>query len=69
MDRAATLLRLVLAAEQPPTVTQLITRTGLPKSTVSRLLIALERNELVRRDGRLFQPGNALRSYSARDFR
>jgi IclR family transcriptional regulator, acetate operon repressor len=60
VDRAAALLRLIAGAEDPLTYTQLHSRSGLSKSTVSRLLLALERNDLVRRDGRLFLPGPLL---------
>ena len=57
VDRAAALLRLITAADVPLTYTQLHARSGLAKSTVSRLLLALERNDLVRRDGRGYLPG------------
>ena len=57
IDRAAGLLRLIMAAETPPTLTQLHVRSGLAKSTTSRLLLALERNDLVTRDGREYRPG------------
>ncbi len=66
VDRAAALLRLIAAAEEPLTFTQLHAQTDLARSTVSRLLQALERNELIRRDGRLFLPGNTLCSHKPR---
>ena len=50
VDRAATLLSEVVHASDPVTFTELTARTGLAKSTTSRLLLALERNHLVRRD-------------------
>ena len=58
VDRAARLLTEVVHAADPMTFTGLSAATGLAKSTTSRLLLALERNGLVRRDdhGR-FLPG------------
>ena len=58
MDRAAQLLTEVVHAPGAVTFTELAAATGLAKSTTSRLLLALERNGLVRRDdaGR-FRPG------------
>ncbi len=58
VDRAARLLTQVVHAPRPVTFTELVDATGLAKSTTSRLLLALERNGLVRRDeaGR-FRPG------------
>jgi DNA-binding IclR family transcriptional regulator len=58
VDRAARLLAEVVQASEPVTFTELTTVTGLAKSTTSRLLLALERNGLVRRDARgHFLPG------------
>ena len=51
IDRAAQVLVHVLETEEPPTVGGLSTRLGLPKSTASRLVGALERQGLIRRDG------------------
>ena len=58
MDRAARLLTEVVHAPGSVTFTELAAATGLAKSTTSRLLLALERTGLVRRDdaGR-FRPG------------
>lgn len=58
VDRAARLLTEVVHAPDAVTFTELAAATGLAKSTTSRLLFALERNGLVRRDdhGR-FRPG------------
>ncbi len=50
IDRAAELLSLVVLAEAPPAFGDLVTETGLAKSTTSRLLQALERHRLVHRD-------------------
>jgi len=67
VDRAARLLREVLDAPTAPSHTELMVGTGLPKSTTSRLLLALERNGLVSRDasGR-FHPGEACARFSGR---
>jgi IclR family transcriptional regulator, acetate operon repressor len=58
VDRAARLLTEVVHSPGSVTFTELAAATGLAKSTTSRLLLALERNGLVRRDdhGR-FRPG------------
>jgi IclR family acetate operon transcriptional repressor len=58
VDRAARLLAEVVHAPGSVSFTDLAVATGLAKSTTSRLLLALERNGLVRRDdhGR-FRPG------------
>ncbi len=50
IDRAAELLSRVVLAEEPPYFGDLVTDTGLAKSTASRLLQALERHRLVHRD-------------------
>lgn len=60
VDRAAGLLVLVLRAESPPSFSRLMAEAGLPRSTTSRMLQALERNELVRRAGGRYLPGPAL---------
>ncbi len=67
VDRAAQLLIEVARHRDPVTFTELITASGLAKSTTSRLLAALERNGLVRRDltGR-FSPGEVFVSYAWR---
>src|ERR1700679_1570935 len=67
VDRAARLLSEVVHATDPVTFTELTTATGLAKSTTSRLLLALERNHLVRRDdhGR-FLPGEVFVSFAWR---
>ena len=68
VDRAARLLSEVVHASDPVTFTELTVVTGLAKSTASRLLLALERNHLVRRDdhGR-FLPGEMFVSFAWRD--
>jgi IclR family acetate operon transcriptional repressor len=67
VDRAARLLSEVVHAADPVTFTELTAVTGLAKSTTSRLLLALERNHLVRRDdhGR-FLPGEMFVSFAWR---
>src|SRR5256885_13922215 len=51
IDRAAQLLVRVVGSAQPPSVGELAQRAGLPKSTTSRLVGALERQGLVQRLG------------------
>jgi IclR family acetate operon transcriptional repressor len=67
IDRAARLLSEVVRSTDPMTFTGLSAATGLAKSTTSRLLLALERNGLVRRDdnGR-FLPGEMFVSFAWR---
>jgi IclR family transcriptional regulator, acetate operon repressor len=69
IDRAAQLLVRVVEAAQPPSVGELATRAGLPKSTTSRLLGALERQGLVQRlgDRGRVRPGPVLLRYASRD--
>ena len=50
IDRAARLLVAVAESDEPISVRELVERTDLPKSTVSRLVAALERNALVQRE-------------------
>jgi len=67
VDRAAQLLIEVARHRAPVSFTELTAASGLAKSTTSRLLMALERNGLVRRDeaGR-FSPGEVFVSYAWR---
>jgi DNA-binding IclR family transcriptional regulator len=67
VDRAARLLTEIVHAPSPVTFTELAAASGLAKSTTSRLLLALERNGLIRRDthGR-FQPGEVFVRYAWR---
>jgi len=67
VDRAARLLSEVVHSSDPVTFSELTAVTGLAKSTTSRLLLALERNHLVRRDdhGR-FLPGEMFVSFAWR---
>lgn len=68
IDRAAQLLVHVLETDAPPTVGELSARSGLPKSTTSRLVGALERQGLVQREpaGGL-RPGAVLTRYARRE--
>ena len=69
IDRAAQLLVRVVEAAQPPSVGELAERAGLPKSTTSRLVSALERQGLVQRlgdRGRL-RPGPVLLRFAGRE--
>ena len=50
IERAAKLLVRVVESERPSSVTELAQTTGLPKSTTSRLVGALERQGLLQRD-------------------
>lgn len=50
IDRAARLLVRVVESERPASVSELAETTGLPKSTTSRLVGALERQGLLQRD-------------------
>lgn len=69
IDRAAQLLVHVVETTEPPTVGELSDRTGLPKSTTSRLVGALERQGLIQRDhgsGHL-RPGAVLVRFARRE--
>jgi IclR family transcriptional regulator, acetate operon repressor len=68
IDRAAQLLVRVVESDEPTSVGQLAESTGLPKSTTSRLVGALERQGLVQRDGRAsIRPGPVLLRFAGRD--
>jgi IclR family transcriptional regulator, acetate operon repressor len=69
IDRAAQVLVHVLETSDPPTVGTLSTRLGLPKSTASRLVGALERQGLLQRDrgGASLVPGAVLQRYARRE--
>jgi DNA-binding IclR family transcriptional regulator len=69
IDRAAQLLVRVVESPEPPSIGELSAGAGLPKSTTSRLVGALERQGLVQRlgdRGRL-RPGPVLLRYASRD--
>ena len=68
IDRAAQLLVHVLETDVPPTVGELSVRSGLPKSTTSRLVGALERQGLVQRaPAGALRPGVVLTRYARRE--
>jgi IclR family transcriptional regulator, acetate operon repressor len=62
IDRGAELLVRVLDAPEPVALSELALATGIPKSTASRLLSALERRGLVEQDGERgrLRPGPAI---------
>jgi DNA-binding IclR family transcriptional regulator len=68
IDRGAQLLALVLEAEAPRALGDLAADAGLPKSTASRLLGALERNGLVEQEGLrgAFRAGPVLARFAGR---
>lgn len=67
IDRAASILSLVVRAEDPVSFSEVVALTGLARSTVSRLLQALERNGLLERDQQGRYRGGALfAGYAAR---
>ncbi len=62
MDRGADLLLRVLESDEPVALADLASATGIPKSTASRLITALERRGLVEQDGARgrLRPGPAI---------
>jgi IclR family transcriptional regulator, acetate operon repressor len=69
IERAAQLLVRVVESAEPPSIGELSAGAGIPKSTTSRLVGALERQGLVQRlgdRGRL-RPGPVLLRYASRD--
>lgn len=67
VDRAAHLLSLVVRAPEGVPFTSLCAEAGYARSTTSRLLSALERSDLLGRDGDgAFVPGPLFDSYAAR---
>jgi DNA-binding IclR family transcriptional regulator len=69
IDRASQLLVHVVEEDDAPTVSELAQRAGLPKSTTSRLVSALERQGLVQRDPArgAISPGPVLLRYARRE--
>src|SRR5262249_50397216 len=68
IDRAAELLVGVVESKRPVSVGELSQRSGLPKSTTSRLVGALERRGLGQRSGdRRATPGPVLLRFAHRD--
>jgi IclR family transcriptional regulator, acetate operon repressor len=67
IDRAVRLLTEVVDAAEPVTFSELAAATGLAKSTTSRLLFALERHGLVRREANNgYRPGPLFVRYAWR---
>lgn len=67
IDRAAQILSLVVRADDPISYTEVVEATDLARSTVSRLLSALERNGLVERNGEgLYRGGSLFATYASR---
>jgi DNA-binding IclR family transcriptional regulator len=68
IDRAAQLLVQVVESAEPQSVGDLALAAGLPKSTTSRVLRALERQGLVQRDGArgTLRPGPVLLRFARR---
>lgn len=67
IDRAAEILSLVVKADAPISYTEVVGSTQLARSTVSRLLSALERNGLVERDGDgQYRGGSLFATYASR---
>jgi len=62
VDRGADLLVRVLESEQPVALTDLASASGIPKSTASRIVSALERRGLIEQDGQRgrLRPGPAI---------
>jgi len=62
VDRGAELLLRVLESEEPVGLTELAAASGIPKSTASRLVGALERRGLIEQDGERgrLRPGPAI---------
>jgi IclR family transcriptional regulator, acetate operon repressor len=68
IERAAQLLVSVVESDKPLAVGELATSSGLPKSTTSRLVSALERQGLIQRAGdRRVRPGPVLLRFAHRD--
>jgi IclR family acetate operon transcriptional repressor len=69
IDRAAELLVRVVESADAPSVGELAEASGLPKSTTSRLLSALERQGLLQRDSQraALLPGPVLLRYARRE--
>jgi DNA-binding IclR family transcriptional regulator len=66
VDRAAELLVRIIESDRPLPFTSLVDASGLPKSTTSRMLAALERHGLLQRDrAGAFRPGPVLARYAS----
>ena len=56
----------MVESDEPETVSELAETTGLPRSTASRLIAALERQGLVARDGGSIRPGRVFVTFARR---
>jgi DNA-binding IclR family transcriptional regulator len=66
IDRAAELLSMVVLADEPRPFGDLVSDTGLAKSTASRLLQALERHRLVNKVDEGYEAGPLFAIYASR---
>ncbi|MFT3873529.1 MAG: IclR family transcriptional regulator [Nocardioides sp.] len=67
VDRAALLVSTVVESDEPVAFAELAEESGLPKSTVSRLLTALERTQLVERtEGGEYVAGGLFARFASR---
>jgi IclR family acetate operon transcriptional repressor len=66
IDRAAELLSLVVLGDGPRAFSDLVSDTGLAKSTASRLLQALERHRLVHKADEGYEAGPLFALYASR---
>lgn len=65
INRAASILALILESENSPSFTQIMETTGLARSTASRLLASLEDNHLVaRNEENLYSAGPMITRFS-----
>lgn len=66
VDRATSLLIAIINSPQPPLLSELARQLNLPKSTTSRILGALERQGLIRRDrNSAYLGGEVLMKYAS----
>ncbi len=66
VDRATTLVSLVVRSRRAPTASELAAQAGLAKSTTARLLVALERGGMLQRDDDgVWSPGRLFAAYAA----
>ncbi len=71
ISRALEVLELLAAAERPQGLVELMQATGLPKSTLHRILVGLERERVVQRepDGKRYAAGPRLVSLAVQALR
>lgn len=66
VERAARLLAEIVEADEAVTFSVLARRTGLARSTTSRLLVSLEHANLIRREDGAYRPGDLFVHYAWR---